>query len=85
MAKMNSALKWTLIIGGLGVTGVVGYFVYKKIKEMQQENAQNEEAKNNPSVKHKVIHIIEKQRQVEMKLKHYLSKTQQRVMLLENG
>ena len=50
MAKMNSALKWTLIIGGLGVTGVVGYFVYKKIKEMQQKNAQNEEAKNNSSV-----------------------------------
>lgn len=50
MAKMNPALKWTLIIGGLGVTGVIGYFVYKKIKEKQEQKAQNEQAKNNPPV-----------------------------------
>jgi hypothetical protein len=27
---MNKGLKWALIIGGVGVTGVAGYFIYKK-------------------------------------------------------
>ena len=39
MAKMNSALKWTLIIGGLGVTGVVGFLILKKLKKDKSGNS----------------------------------------------
>lgn len=46
MKKMNKALKWTLIIGGVGVTGVVIYFVYKGIKKaLDKGNAGDSENK----------------------------------------
>jgi len=50
MAKMKPALKWALIIGGLGVTGVAGYFIWKRIKNKRLEAQDKSEATKKASV-----------------------------------
>jgi hypothetical protein len=46
MANMNKALKIALIVGGVGVTGLVGYLIYKAIiKKTDKGNAGDTESK----------------------------------------
>ena len=46
MANMNKALKIALIVGGVGVTGLVGYLIYKAIKKKTDKgNAGDTESK----------------------------------------
>jgi len=46
---MKPAIKWALIIGGVGVTGAVAYFIWKKMKRKSDENKSNNNISNSAS------------------------------------
>jgi hypothetical protein len=54
---MNKGLKWALIIGGVGVTGVAGYLIYKKLfkKEDNLGLGDIDNNNNNTNVVDKVV------------------------------
>lgn len=46
---MKPAIKWALIIGGVGVTGAVAYFIWKKMKRPTKSGSNIADSKNGQS------------------------------------